>query len=893
MEREIKQLKRCRIPLVKVHWNSRRGPESTWEREDSFKQKYPQLSTNWASSSTTRYLTVIQLPYLDIFIIHRGLPAKLPPRFRGVTSLIWPSIELNKVTRPKKYYELSATEAIHAVCDVKATNIILQGLPLEVYALVSTHKVTKELWERIQLLMQDVKLVWDLHTTNIDQLHAYLGQHEFHANEKGDDPIDAINHMMSFLTAVVTSRYPTTNNQLRNSSNPRQQATINNGRVTLQPIQGRQTSLAAGEGHVSKQCTKPKRKHDDSWFKDKTIITHNIAYQADDLDSYDSDCDELNTAKVALMANLSHYGSNALVEVHNHDNVNSNMINQVVQAMSCSEQSNVVNHSETQVTSDSNIISYSQPTKVKVPKELPKVSMVNTSLKKLKHHLASFDVVVKKTTMTTTITEGKVIVDDAVTSHPIDPEMLKGDVAPLALKLRNNRTTHSDYIRHTQEQTVTLKEIVEQKKSLNPLNNSLDYACKKCVTFKITTTAEVPLRKPIAVESDTPKPVVGITHETSVACSPQQNGVVERHNRALIKAACTIENLEKLQLKVDIGIFIGYVPIKKAFQIYNRRTKQIIETIHVDFDEVTAMAFEQSNSGPELHEMTPTTISLGLVPNPTSLTPFVSPSRTDWDMLFQPMFDELLTPLSSVVHPAPEVITLIAKVVALEPAASTGSPSSTTVDQDATLPSNSQTTPETQSSIIPGDVEDDNHDLDIYKVNLDELGGILKNKARLVARGYRQEKGIDFEESFAPVARIDSIRIFLTFAAHMNMVVYQMDIKIAFLNGNMREEVYVSQPDKFVDKDNPNHVYKLKKALYGLKQAPHTWSKHIDIRYQFINEHVENGVIKLYFVNTKYQLADIFTKALGRERIEFLINKLGMRSFTSETLKQLTDEVDE
>ncbi|GJW73566.1 retrovirus-related pol polyprotein from transposon TNT 1-94 [Tanacetum coccineum] len=112
----------------------------------------------------------------------------------------------------------------------------------------------------------------------------------------------------------------------------------------------------------------------------------------------------------------------------------------------------------------------------------------------------------------------------------------------------------------------------------------------------------------------------------------------------------------------------------------------------------------------------------------------------------------------------------------------------------------------------------------IYKVKLDELGGILKNKARLVARGYRQEEGIDFEESFAPVARLEAIRIFLAFAAHMNMVVYQMDVKTAFLNGNLREEVYVSQPDGFVDLDNPNHVYKLKKALYGLKQAP----AHVD-----------------------------------------------------------------
>nr|GEY41274.1 retrovirus-related Pol polyprotein from transposon TNT 1-94 [Tanacetum cinerariifolium] len=94
----------------------------------------------------------------------------------------------------------------------------------------------------------------------------------------------------------------------------------------------------------------------------------------------------------------------------------------------------------------------------------------------------------------------------------------------------------------------------------------------------------------------------------------------------------------------------------------------------------------------------------------------------------------------------------------------------------------------------------------IYKVKLDKLGGILKNKARLVARGYRQEEGIDFEESFSPVATLEAIRIFLAYAAHKNMVVYQMDVKTAFLNGNLRKEVYVSQSDGFVDQDNPNHV---------------------------------------------------------------------------------------
>ncbi|GKD49062.1 retrovirus-related pol polyprotein from transposon TNT 1-94, partial [Tanacetum coccineum] len=99
----------------------------------------------------------------------------------------------------------------------------------------------------------------------------------------------------------------------------------------------------------------------------------------------------------------------------------------------------------------------------------------------------------------------------------------------------------------------------------------------------------------------------------------------------------------------------------------------------------------------------------------------------------------------------------------------------------------------------------------------------LENKARLMARGYCQEEGIDFEESFAPVVRLKAIRIFLAFATHMNMVVYQMDVKTAFLNGNLRKEVYVSQLDGFVDPDNPNHLYKLKKALYGLKQALRAW----------------------------------------------------------------------
>nr|GEW12818.1 hypothetical protein [Tanacetum cinerariifolium] len=237
--------------------------------------------------------------------------------------------------------------------------------------------------------------------------------------QKGNDPIDAINHMMSFLTAVVTSRYPATNNQLRTSSNPRQQATINNGRVTIQPIQGRRNSMTAGssrpfasgsggasekqrvivcynckcEGHMSKQCTKPKRKRDAEWFKDKVllvqaqangqvlqeeelefladpgtaesssnqnVVTTNAAYQTNHLDAYDSDCDELNSAKISLMANLSYYGSDNLAEVNNQENRTNHLIHQEMQVPSTSEQSIILTQSNTEITSDSNIISYSQ-----------------------------------------------------------------------------------------------------------------------------------------------------------------------------------------------------------------------------------------------------------------------------------------------------------------------------------------------------------------------------------------------------------------------------------------------------------------------------------------------------------------------------------------------------
>nr|GEX80953.1 integrase, catalytic region, zinc finger, CCHC-type, peptidase aspartic, catalytic [Tanacetum cinerariifolium] len=184
------------------------------------------------------------------------------------------------------------------------------------------------------------------------------------------------------------------------------------------------------------------------------------------------------------------------------------------------------------------------------------------------------------------------------------------------------------------------------------------------------------------------------------------------------------ENLGKLQPKADIEIFIGYAPTKKAFRIYNRRTRRIVETIHVDFNELTAMASEQSSSGPTLNEMSPRTISSGLVQKSSHSTSYVPPSRNDSDLPFQPMFDELLNPPPSVVNQAPKVIAPIAEVIPLVHVDSTGSPSSTTVDQDAPSPSKSHTTTEIQSLVIPQDVRDDNMDMEVAHMGNDPLFGV-------------------------------------------------------------------------------------------------------------------------------------------------------------------------
>ncbi|GJR44438.1 putative ribonuclease H-like domain-containing protein [Tanacetum coccineum] len=343
---------------------------------------------------------------------------------------------------------------------------------------------------------------------------------------------------------------------------------------------------------------------------------------------------------------------------------------------------------------------------------------------------------------------------------------------------------------------------------------------------------------------------VGISHETSVARSSQQN----------VAIACYTQNRSIIRLRHD----------KTPYELLHDKPPDL------SFFHVFAALCYPTNDNKNLGKLQPKA-DIGL------------------------MFDELLTPPPSVDYPTTKVVATIPEVVALVPDVSTGLPSSTNVDQDAPSPSNDSyfripipEIPFDQSSssdsihtIVHPDHQISEHnskwtkdhpleniigELDrpvSTRLQLHEQALFCYYDAFLTAvepKTYKdaltqscwieamQEELNEFErlevwelvprpdnvmvitlkwiykvnldelgESFAPVARLEAIRIFLAFAAHMNMVVYQMDVKTAFLNGNLWEEVYVSQPDGFVDPDNPNHVYKLKKALYGLKQAPRVW----------------------------------------------------------------------
>nr|GFA41177.1 Gag-Pol polyprotein [Tanacetum cinerariifolium] len=308
------------------------------------------------------------------------------------------------------------------------------------------------------------------------------------------------------------------------------------------------------------------------------------------------------------------------------------------------------------------------------------------------------------------------------------------------------------------------------------------------------------------------------------------------------------EDIGKLGAKGDIGLFIGYSANSVAYRVYNWRTRKTIETMNVTFDKLSAMAFEQNSSRPGLqissHNADATLQQRAQ--QQRNLTPLPTASTAD-NVLNAGFEGELFvnpfgTPSteSTKDHPLEQVIG--------EPSRPVLTKNQLKIDGDMCIYALTVSImePKTVKEALTnpawiGSMQEELHQfirLDVwelvpspdgikpltlkrlFKNKHDKENTVIRNKTRLVVRGYRQEEGIDFEESFAPVARMEAIRIFLAYAAHKGFTLYQMDVKIVFLHGLLKEDMYVCQPEGFIDADYSSHVYKLKKALYGLKQAP-------------------------------------------------------------------------
>ncbi|GJR80615.1 integrase, catalytic region, zinc finger, CCHC-type containing protein [Tanacetum coccineum] len=426
--------------------------------------------------------------------------------------LIWPTVDENGVTETKKYAELSATE------------------------------VAKDLWERVQLLMQGTSLTNDMNIYN-------MKMEQFQVNTKflnrlppewRDGPIACLNKSMAFLTAVASSRFPSTNNQLKTSSNPRNQATIQDVKVTVQQVQGRQRQSYSGtgyksnatnsggnnasgqervvkcyncqgEGHMARQCTQPKRPRNAAWYKVKAMLVdaqeagqildeEKLAFLADlgteDLDTYYSDCDDISNAKAVLMTNISNCSSDVISEVPHSETCLNDMENQSVHAMQDFEQTQVVDFTDNEIHSDSNIIPYSQylqePQQANVQDtnlQAQQDSMILYVIKQMSEQMINHDLKAQIQDKVFVITslkndlrkvKGKEIVDIAAqipSTKTIFPGIFKLDLEPLAPRLLQNREAHIDYLKYTQEQADILRGIVEQAKAKQPLDNALDFTC--------------------------------------------------------------------------------------------------------------------------------------------------------------------------------------------------------------------------------------------------------------------------------------------------------------------------------------------------------------------------------------------------------------------------------
>nr|GEV37084.1 retrovirus-related Pol polyprotein from transposon TNT 1-94 [Tanacetum cinerariifolium] len=523
------------------------------------------------------------------------------------------------------------------------------------------------------------------------------------------------------------------------------------------------------------------------------------------------------------------------------------------------------------------------------------------------------------------------------------------DVEPLPSRLRNNREAHIDYLMHLKESVETIREIVEEAKVVRPLDSLIVFACRytkhsqELLEYVIGRVNRCTDASGSQRRSNTKKnrisPAKGV-YKMNVDAQPKTNkshlrttNSVDSSSRSKIRFGNdhfgAIMGYEDYMIGDSVISSVYYVEglghnlfavgqfyesdLEVAFRkhsyyirdtnaaiatayytqnrslIHTRHNKTPYELVHnkkpdLTFFRVFGALCYPTNDSEDLGKLQPT-FDIGIFVGPAPI--FLTPGQ---------IRSGLVPDLTDSPAPAVQV-----------PVNSAGILSSTTTNQDAPSPCISSSSSALQSPILHQGVAAESTLMQDNLVALVDNNPFINVFAPEPSSDASSSRDVSSTESTYVsqtlhhlVSHIEAIRIFIANAASKNMTIYQMDVRTAFLNGELKEEVYVSQPEGFVDPDHPTHVYRLKKALYGLKHAPrvcvialccnnvqHSRSKHIDIRHHFIREQVEKGVVELYFVTMDYQLMDIFTKGLPRERFEFLLSRLGMKSMSPETLKRL------
>nr|GEU58082.1 retrovirus-related Pol polyprotein from transposon TNT 1-94 [Tanacetum cinerariifolium] len=562
--------------------------------------------------------------------------------------------------------------------------------------------------------------------------------------------------------------------------------------------------------------------------------------------------------------------------------------------------------------------------------------------------------------------KGKSLVDNVVTTYTIAPKMLKVDVEPLAPRLSNNRTVHSDYLRLTQEEAhfklnvnselicvkcngcvlsdnhvlcilkvindvharpkfKSVKKTSKRKvwKPIGKVFTKTGYTWRHtgrtftvvknaCPLTRITTTTEVPTRKPTTLETDAPKPVVALVYSRKPKKS--KTNVVVRKPKIIKSISSNKKELSKSWRSTASDVPSS--SLDKCRVYYVEGLRHNLFSIGQFCDSNLEVAFRQPTSfirnlkgvdllpgsrGNNLY-----TLLLGDMMASSPICLLSKALKTNsW------LWHKRLSHLNF------GTINNLARHGLVREAVAT---SCYTQNRSITRLRHGKTPYEllhdklhdlsffhvfgalcyltndrtwnfkqamTEPSLIDA-MQEEIHEFKrlqvlelvscpnkvfliklkwIDKVKTDKFSVVLKSKARLVAQGFRQEKGINFEESFVLVARIEAIRIFIANAAHKNMMIFQMDVKIAFLNGKLKEKVYFSQPEGFVDQDNPSHVYKLKKALCGLKQAPRVWTDLLLVQIY---------VDDIIFASTNIAMCNEFANLMTTK---FKISMMGKMSF--------------